>query len=165
VGPARTTVSEIAKRAGVRRATVYNHFPSDLELIDACSSHWVAENPPPDPAPWVEIRDPARRVEVALAAMYDYYDRGKDMLANVLRDEPLVPALAEINGRKWWPAIEQLVELLAGGWEDDTEADRAERRATLRVALDFFTWQTLARSGLPNDRAAHLAAGWIRQPE
>ena len=41
VGPARTTVSEIAARAGVRRMTVYNHFPSDAELIDACSSHFV----------------------------------------------------------------------------------------------------------------------------
>jgi AcrR family transcriptional regulator len=162
VGPARTTVSEIAKRAGVRRATVYNHFPSDLELIDACSSHWVAENPPPDPAPWGEIRDPARRAEVALAAMYDYYDRGKDMLENVLRDEPLVPALAEINRRKWWPAIEQLVELLAGGWGGGP--GDAERRASLRVALDFFTWQTLARSGLSNERAARVAAGWVRRP-
>jgi AcrR family transcriptional regulator len=173
VGPARTTVSEIAKLAGVQRATVYNHFATDLELIDACSSHWASENPPPDDAAWAEIRDPARRTETALAAMYDYYEHGQDMLENVLRDAPLVPALDEINRRKWWPMVEGLVEMLAQGWDEDagggTDAQRTpghrgrggELRASLRVALDFFTWQTLSRSGLSNERAALLAAAWV----
>jgi AcrR family transcriptional regulator len=183
VGPARTTVSEIAKLAGVQRATVYNHFPTDVELIDACSSHWVAENPPPDPGSWMGIEDPGRRLEAALTAMYGYYDRGKDMLENVLRDEPLVPALEEINKRKWWPLIDGLVELLAEGWTDAVDsgagpvsgaaaqpppgepADRSgatQLRAGLRVALDFFTWQTLARSGLSNEESARLASKWVR---
>jgi AcrR family transcriptional regulator len=29
-GPANTTISEIAQRAGVNRLTVYNHFPDAL---------------------------------------------------------------------------------------------------------------------------------------
>jgi AcrR family transcriptional regulator len=187
VGPARTTVSEIAKLAGVQRATVYNHFPTDLELIDACSSHWVADNPPPDPATWAEIEDPGRRLEAALTAMYGYYDRGKDMLENVLRDAPLVPALEEINRRKWWPLIEGLVDLLSRGWVETADrvahpearppggpagppasgapgdqAGAIPLRASLHVALDFFTWQTLARSGLSNEEAARLATKWVR---
>jgi AcrR family transcriptional regulator len=181
VGPARATVSEIAKMAGVRRATVYNHFPTDLELIDACSSHWVAENPPPDPSAWAQIADPVRRAEAALTAMYAYYDRGQDMLENVLRDAPIVPALDEINRRKWWPMVEGLAEMLAAGWRDAGVADAAAgtgvrrdseelttagddggpMRASLRVALDFFTWRTLARSGLTNEQAARLATAWI----
>lgn len=175
VGPARTTVSEIAKLAGVQRATVYNHFPTDLELIDACSSHWVAEHPPPDPGAWLEIPDPTRRVESALAAMYDYFERGRDMLENVLRDAPLVPALDKINRRKWWPLIEGLVDMLAQGWDVSTDAGGApgteggdggpshpdELRASLRVALDFFTWQTLSGTGLSNEGAARLVAGWV----
>jgi hypothetical protein len=36
-----------------------------------------------------------------------------------------------------------------------------ELRAGLRVALNFFTWQTLAASGLSNDEAARLAAMWV----
>lgn len=184
VGPARTTVSEIAKRAGVQRATVYNHFPTDLELIDACSSHWVGENPPPDSTTWAEISDHGQRVETALAAMYEYYARGQDMLENVLRDAPLVPALDEINHRKWWPMVEGIVETLARGGgvsvrgepatgpsevgEEVREGNRAETgnedllRASLRVALDFFTWQTLSRSGLSTEQAARLAAAWVR---
>ena len=49
LGPARTTVSAIAEHAGVRRSTVYRHYPDEEALFDACSSHWRAANPPPDP--------------------------------------------------------------------------------------------------------------------
>ncbi len=182
IGPARTTVSDIAQRAGVRRATVYNHFPTDLDLIDACSSHWFGENPPPDPAVWAVISDPRQRVGTALEAMYEYYDGGREMLENVLRDTPHVPALEEILRQKWWPMLEGIVEVLARGWrsatevetldgvrsageggeaEDPTPAGDQEIRAGLRVALDFFTWQTMADSGLMNKVAARLMAAWI----
>ena len=50
VGPAHTSISAIAERAGVRRSTVYRHFPDEEALFDACSSHWRTANPPPDPA-------------------------------------------------------------------------------------------------------------------
>lgn len=157
IGPARTTMGEIAKRAGVRRATVYNHFPSDFELIDACSSHWFGENPPPDSAPWAEIADPANRVERALGEMYEYYDRCQEMLENVLRDTPLVSALDEILRLKWWPMMEGIVETLAVGWD----SSEPELRASIRVALDFFSWKTLSASGLSNEQAAQLAVAWV----
>ena len=38
VGPARTTISAIAERAGVRRATVYRHFPDERALFLSCSA-------------------------------------------------------------------------------------------------------------------------------
>ena len=41
VGPARTTVAEIARRAWVQRLTVYNHFPEDSQLLAACQGHWL----------------------------------------------------------------------------------------------------------------------------
>jgi AcrR family transcriptional regulator len=50
VGPARTTVSEVARRAGVNRVTVYNHFPDDLDLFAACQRHFLAEHPLPEAA-------------------------------------------------------------------------------------------------------------------
>jgi AcrR family transcriptional regulator len=155
VGPARTTVSEIAERAGVRRMTVYNHFATDLELIDACSSHFVAENPPPDPAPWAAVADPGERLAAALAALYPYYRRHAGMLGNVLRDAAIVPALDEINHRKWWPYIDTVVDVLAG---DETGV---ARRAAVRLAVDFSTWQTLAAAGLDDTAAARLMSGMV----
>jgi AcrR family transcriptional regulator len=157
VGPARTTVSEIAKIAGVRRATVYNHFPTDMDLLDACSSHWFADNPPPDPAPWAEIQDSRRRMVEALCAMYEYYDQGQEMLEKVLRDASLVPALDEILRQKWWPMMEGIVEILAEGWAFDA----VKLRATIRVALEFGTWQKLVASGLSSNQAAHLVVRWV----
>jgi AcrR family transcriptional regulator len=178
VGPARTTVRDIAKLAGVRRATVYNHFSSDSELYDACSSLWFSENPPPDPTGWAEISDPAERIKVALEAMYEYYGRGREMLGNVLRDTPQVPSLREVLRLKWWPLMEMMVATLAEGWSD-LESDKGTQvetssqqpveshdgnlrlNASLRVALDFFTWQTMSKSGLSAHQAARLAAAWI----
>src|SRR5215831_10893429 len=67
LGPARTSISAIAERAGVRRSTVYRHFPDDDSLFAACSSHWRAANPPPDLGAWAAIADPAERTRTALA--------------------------------------------------------------------------------------------------
>lgn len=155
VGPARTTVSEIAERAGVRRMTVYNHFPSDAELIGACSSHFVQQNPPPDPAPWKEIEDPAARIAFALSELYSYYHRNADMLANVLRDAAIVSALAEINEEKWWPYVDAVLDALV---EED---DSADRRTAMRLVLDFWTWKKLSDSGLDDSSSVRLASKMV----
>src|SRR5919109_2141303 len=52
VGPAATQISEIARRANVQRRTVYNHFPDNASLFAACSAHWRALHPAPDPTAW-----------------------------------------------------------------------------------------------------------------
>src|SRR6476646_9149441 len=57
LGPAQTSISAIADRAGVRRSTVYRHFPDEDALFAACSAHWRAANPPPDPSLWSAIAD------------------------------------------------------------------------------------------------------------
>src|SRR5438034_6499517 len=86
VGPARTTVAEIARRAGVQRLTVYNHFPEDAELFAACSGHWVARHPPPDPGPWAAVADPDARLRRALLETYAWFEQAEPMLRHVERD-------------------------------------------------------------------------------
>jgi hypothetical protein len=100
--------------------------------------------------------------------MYSYYDHAQDMLDKVLRDTPQIPALEEILHRKWFPLMEQMIGILAG---DQSGADssvpgemtdaKLKIRASLRAVLDFFTWQTLVRSGLSGEQSAHLAAAWV----
>ena len=108
--------------------------------------------------------------------MYSYYDHAQDMLEKVLRDTPQIPALEEILQLKWWPLIELIVGMLSGdrtGADSSVPGEMADTklkiRASLRTALDFFTWQTLARSGLSNEQSARLAAAWVeaagRSPE
>ena len=47
VGPSRTTLSAVARRAGVERRTLYRHFPSEADLFAACSALLS-----PSSAPW-----------------------------------------------------------------------------------------------------------------
>src|SRR5436190_18484193 len=86
VGPAKTTVAEIARRAGVQRLTVYNHFPDERELYAACSSSWLEDHPPPQLEDVFELDDPKRRVAVALERVYARYEETQDMTAKILRD-------------------------------------------------------------------------------
>ena len=159
VGPARTTMEAVARRAGVRRATVYNHFPTEHSLIDACSSHWFSENPPPDPSAWAAVVDPLKRARLALESMYRYYAQGQGMLEKVLRDAPVVPAMDEIRREKWQPLLDSVIDLLMHAF------DPAQRTAALQVSLalafDFFTWQRLAAAELAPKAAASLAVRWI----
>src|SRR6476619_5264376 len=78
VGPARTTISEVAKRAGVQRVTVYNHFPDESSLLGACQGHWLELHPPPDAGGWAEIADPRERLHTALSSLYAYFRETQD---------------------------------------------------------------------------------------
>src|SRR5688500_6862132 len=93
VGPARTTISAIAERAGVERLTVYRHFADEAAMFQACSAHFATEVAPPDPARWTGVAEPTERLRAALLAFYDYYRRGEVMHAHVFRDAPRLPAL------------------------------------------------------------------------
>jgi AcrR family transcriptional regulator len=161
VGPARTTVVEIADRARVSRPTVYSHFPDERSLIAACSRHWTLANPRPDVAAWRQIADPENRLLAALEQLYAYYAPRERMLANVLRDSELMPSLSEVLQETIGPYVQAAAETLAKGW---TNRGRARRRqlAVLKLALHFQTWQTLTRGGgLTNGEAAELMAGLV----
>src|SRR5215218_3804213 len=73
VGPARTTVAEIARRAGVQRLTVYNHFPEDAALFGACQNRWMQLHPLPDLAATLARGQPADRLRAVLLGYYRWY--------------------------------------------------------------------------------------------
>ena len=86
VGPARTTFSMVAERAGVQRHTLYAHFPDERSLLMACSGLALERDPLPDPAPWRSIEDRHERLRVGLTAIYGWYERNAELAACVLRD-------------------------------------------------------------------------------
>ncbi len=159
-GPANTGIADVARRAGVSRMTVYNHFPTDVDLFRACSTHWATQNPFPDYAQWATIDDPSERLGHALRELYEWYRLKEDMLGKVFRDLPIVPALEKVMDGLWSAYVEELVKTLAHGWPA-RRAKLEALQAALRLAVDFNTWRILSESGLARDRAAELAARMI----
>jgi AcrR family transcriptional regulator len=161
VGPARTSISAIAERAGVRRSTVYRHFPDEAALFDACSSHWEAANPVPDMGAWASIEDPDERLRTALDELYAYYRRTERMMENLHRDEVTVPVVAE-RFAAYHGYIAAARDLLMDG-RSLRGRRRDEARAAIGHALAFPTWQSLTRDqGLDNDQAAELMCQLLR---
>ena len=155
LGPAHTSISAVAERAGVRRSTVYRHFPDDEALFAACSSHFRAANPPPDPSLWAAIEDAAERTETALRELYAFYGRTEQMYTSLLRDEPLVPIVHRRLGDfyRYLRAVED--SLMAGRGLRGRAARRT--RAALGHALAFPTWRSLTREqALAGDDAVAL---------
>lgn len=157
VGPAKTTVSAVAERARVQRATVYRHFPDEQSLFAACSAHWIAANPLPDPGAWAQVADPGERLRTALSELYAWFDETEYMLEKTTRDAAVVPAMAEPMARTA-AYFEQSVEVLMIG-RRERGARRRRTRAAIGHALAFETWRSLVRrQGLSRDAAVGLVS-------
>jgi len=158
VGPALTTRSAIAKRAGVSRPTVYSHFPDELSLGKACSSLDLSENPLPDPWSWEQIADPKRRLRVALSELYDYFRRREGLLANILRDQEMPHLRDDPDVREIMRPIidhwEQMQRALAAGWKSHTSHSRPLLLGAIGLALDFQSWRTMVRKQDMTDEQA-----------
>jgi AcrR family transcriptional regulator len=152
VGPSRTSASAVAAHAGVRRSTLYRHFPDEAALFDACSSHWAAANPPPDLAGWKTIHSPEERLRAALDDLYAYYRRTESMLDNLFRDEPTEPLIQERFGAFHGYLDAARDTLLAG--RGLRGAARRRTRAALGHAIAFSTWRSLVREQQLGDEEA-----------
>jgi AcrR family transcriptional regulator len=160
LGPARTTVSAVAERAGVQRATVYRHFPDEEALFGACSAHWLAQHPLPDLAEWAAVEDTDERLRAALSDLYAWYERGASMLERTTRDAALVPAMrAPVEAMGAWRA-EAVATIVRGRPERGGRRRRLE--AALGHAVTFATWRSLVREqGLSPPQAVDLMCALV----
>src|SRR5919198_107380 len=72
-GPARTSLSEVARLAGVQRHTLYRHFPDERSLGLACSGLYAERNPLPDVEPWLALQG-EKRVRRGLSELYAFFE-------------------------------------------------------------------------------------------
>jgi AcrR family transcriptional regulator len=160
VGPARTSISAIAERAGVQRHTVYAHFPDEAQLFAACMGHWMARHVPPDPSDWDAVPAGEARVRTVVGAVYAYWEETAAELIPVMADIGRVPAMDDATA--FWDAQ-------ARAWAEAALRGtglRGRRRtraiAAMLHALALPTWRSLTTSGgLARADAVDLMAGLV----
>src|SRR6266516_5065232 len=143
VGPSRTSISAVAAHAGVRRLTVYRHFPDEAALFDVCTPHWAAEHPPRDLAAWSALNSPDERQRLSLGELYAFYGRTEPMLDNLFRDETTTPLVQE-RFAAFRSYLEAALNALMAGRNLRGTA-RRRTRAALGHAIAFSTWKSLVR--------------------
>lgn len=147
IGPARTTFSMVAERAGVQRHTLYAHFPEEKSLLMACSGLVEEQRPLPDATPWRSIEDRRERLKTGLAAIYGWFERNAELAGCVLRDADTDPLVQEIAALRFGPFFRAYQEVLGAKLN-------AKQSAMLHLALSYFTWRALVRdSGLKTPAA------------
>lgn len=155
IGPARTTMSAVAAHAGVRRSTLYRHFPDESALFDACTARWAIDNEPPDLQAWAAIADADERLSLALGELYAYFGRTERMLENLTRDEATVPIVAE-RFAAFHLYFDAARDTLVAGRRLRGAAKR-RTQAAIGHALAFATWKSLVREqGLGDAEAVAL---------
>lgn len=142
-GLTRTTISDVAARAGVERATVYRHFPDDRSLITACTSRYLARHPLPDPTPWQDMADPVSRLRTGLTQVYAYHRCTERMMSKTLPEVPEHPVALEVLAPTLahWQRIQ---DILAADWVTGTGNSRLVT-AAIGHAVAFSTWRSLVR--------------------
>ena len=157
IGPARTTFSLVADRAGVQRHTLYAHFPDERSLHMACSALTLARDPLPDAAAWRSARAGWERLRLGLVAVYGWYGRNADLAACVLRDGEVHEVTRETIEIRMRPSILLWQEVLGEGMG-------RRQQAMLQLMLGFPAWRSLVReSDLAPEEATEVALRAIEQ--
>jgi AcrR family transcriptional regulator len=158
VGPARASVKAIAERAGVDRATVYRHFPDQQALFDACTSHYYARHPMPNPERWAEVSGPDERLRTALLELYAWYADTEQMLRTGIRDIEHIPA----GSREAFFAYFEAVHAALMTGRRERGRTRARMSGAIAHAINFHTWHSLVREQrLSADEAIILTTAMV----
>lgn len=161
LGPSRTSISAIAAHAGVRRSTVYRHFPDELALFKACTAHWMVANQPPDPSAWTVIEDADKMLCAVLNDLYAYYRRTRRMMESIHRDEEIMPLVKQMMGgyRDYLTGARSLLM-------DRCRPEPARCRqveAAIGHAISFPAWRSLAlEQGLTDEDCSELMCRLVR---
>jgi AcrR family transcriptional regulator len=157
VGPAQTSISAVAEKAGVQRHTVYNHFPDMTALVRACTEHGMRVTQIPEPGPWRAVEDPATRLRAGLGELYAYYRANARLLGNVVRD---LPVMGVGGSEAFMDRMGELFGALAQGWPGEAATQRL-RMASVGHAMAFETWRSLTDPGLSDAETADLLVRFV----
>jgi AcrR family transcriptional regulator len=144
-----SSMSEIARRAGVVRATIYVHFPTREALLDAVMERAVADVAEATRSAEPERGEPLEALERVLRATWRELDRFHALLAvNTAR------LSAEELHRRHLPVLDQLQPLI----------ERGQRQGVFRNDLPV-TWHLAVIRAIVHTASREIQAGRIPESE
>jgi AcrR family transcriptional regulator len=153
-GIAVTTMKQIAERAGVGIGTVYHHFPTLDDTINACGQMVMATFPLPTEAIFAGVPTMRERLVRLARALFDYLDRTAFDVVRADRDRlPIIRNFVDDEQR-------HRIELTRAAL-----APFAIDRDLIRIAaalLDIGVYRALQSAGLTLDEAAVAIADVIQ---
>ena len=117
------SMAEVARAAGVVRATLYAHFPSRRELVEAVIDRAVAESTARMDEARVDEGPAPQALERMIAASWSVLDRYRSLADAAVE----VIGTEDLNARHW-PLMDRVQKLLErgqaeGAFRDDLPAD------------------------------------------
>jgi len=153
-GIAATTMKQIAERAGVGVGTVYHHFPTLDDTINACGQMVMATWPPPSEAIFAGVPTMKERLTLLARALFAW---GDQVAFDVIRmDRDRLAIVHEFVEREQAHRIELTRAALAPFAID---------RDLIRIAaalLDVGVYRALQRAGMSLEEAAIAIADVIQ---
>ncbi|MEU0335171.1 TetR/AcrR family transcriptional regulator [Streptomyces sp. NPDC006193] len=142
VGVRRTTLADVARRAGVSRMTLYRHWPDLRTLVgDLMTREWidVATRAMPDPAPGTSTRS---RIVDGLVAGVEAF-RAHPLFRKIVDVDPelLLPYVLDRRGASQEALLALLADALREGHADGSvRSGHTERQArALLLTVQSFT--------------------------
>ena len=144
-----SSMAEIARRAGVVRATIYVHFPTRTTLLDAVMEHAVAEVAEATRGAEPQRGEPEEALERVLRATWRELSRFHALLTiNTTRLSP------EELHRRHLPVLEQLAPLI----------ERGQRAGVFRSDLPP-AWHLAVIRAIVHTASNEIQGGRLRESE
>jgi AcrR family transcriptional regulator len=150
-----STVEQVGERAGVSRATVYQHFPSRLDLVDAMCDTF-GQNPA-----LIRVRDSVELDDLDAALhetiddtmrFWSSEDQVLQQLYGVSAVDPAARDLVERQLRDRRGEMQKLARRLDQGEALRPDLDRADALAHLMALTSYGTYRELKQEGLSDKR-------------
>jgi AcrR family transcriptional regulator len=157
------TVEEVADRAGVSRATIYQHFGSRLELVDAICETFDANPALLELRELVELEDPDEALARTIANTVRFWSSEDSVLSQlygVAAIDPAARALVDRQRADRSGEYERLVGNLAHAGRLRVQARHA--LTLLLVLSSYETYRELRAAGLSDRRITAFLQGAAR---
>ena len=155
-----STVEQVGQRAGVSRATVYQHFPSRLDLVDAMCDTFAVNPALVSIRDSVELDDPDEALSATVADAARFWSSEDSILRQlygVAAVDPAAQALVERQLRDRRGEMQKLARRLDEAKRLRRGVDRQEAMAQLMVLTSYGTYRELREAGFSDAKLiAHL---------